>query len=69
MLFDLEKDPYEQVNLANEKREICMQAVYLLNEWHDQMMSTMEHNNDPLWTAMKEGGPLHAKEYLERQNK
>ncbi|MGG1515590.1 sulfatase [Paenibacillus oryzisoli] len=69
MLFDLENDPYEQKNLANEKREICMQAVYLLNEWHDEMMSTMEHDNDPLWTVMKEGGPLHAREYLEWQNK
>jgi choline-sulfatase len=63
MLFDLKHDPYEQHNLAEERRDICMRAVYLLNEWHDEMMSTMPHDNDPLWTVMKEGGPLHAREY------
>lgn len=63
MLFDLDKDPYEQTNLAGERRDIVLKAVYLLSEWHDEMMSTMPYDNDPLWTVMKEGGPLHAKEY------
>lgn len=63
MLFNLQDDPYEQYNLAEERRDVCMQAVYLLNEWHDEMMSTMEYDVDPLWTVMKEGGPFHAKEY------
>lgn len=65
MLFDLENDPYEQDNLAEERQDVCMKAVYLLNDWHDEMMSTMEHDVDPLWTVMKEGGPLHAREYKE----
>ncbi|NIK75133.1 arylsulfatase A-like enzyme [Paenibacillus castaneae] len=63
MLFDLKNDPYEQYNLASERRDICREAVYLLNEWHDEMMMTMKEDNDPLWTVMKEGGPFHAKEY------
>lgn len=63
MLFNLKEDPYEQHNLAEERRDLCKDAVYYLNEWHDEMMSTMEHDVDPLWTVMKEGGPFHAKEF------
>lgn len=63
MLFDLKHDPYEQHNLAGEYTEICKEAVYLLNEWHDGMMGSMDCDTDPLWTVLKEGGPYHAKEY------
>ncbi|MEH7272235.1 sulfatase [Neobacillus vireti] len=63
MLFNLIEDPYEQVNLAEERRDICKEAVYHLNEWHDEMMSSMDFDVDPLWTVMNEGGPLHAKEF------
>ncbi|QCJ45560.1 DUF229 domain-containing protein (plasmid) [Bacillus sp. S3] len=63
MLFNLTEDPYEQVNLSQERRDICKDAVYILNEWHDEMMASMEYAFDPLWTVMKEGGPLHAREY------
>ncbi|MGO4107679.1 sulfatase family protein [Paenibacillus sp. YAF4_2] len=63
MLFNLREDPYEQYNLAKERRDVCKEAVYLLNEWHDDMMSTMDSDIDPLWTVMKEGGPMHAEEY------
>ena len=29
--------------------------------WHDHMMETMPrpYDNDPLWTVMQEGGPMH----------
>lgn len=63
MLFHLTEDPYEQVNLAEERRDICKEAVYILNEWHDEMMSSMDYDVDPLWTVMNEGGPTHAKEF------
>ncbi|MBO9610774.1 MAG: sulfatase [Paenibacillaceae bacterium] len=66
MLFDVKRDPHEQRNLAAERRDLCMEAVYCLNEWHDRMMSTMPFDNDPLWTVMKEGGPFHAKGHLAR---
>jgi choline-sulfatase len=64
MLFNLEEDPHEQVNLAHSRRDICMEAVYILNQWHDDMMKTMPFDVDPLWTVMKEGGPFHAKGFL-----
>ena len=62
--FDLKDDPYEQHNLAEVRKDICMNAVYLLNEWHDNMMGSMDCDIDPLWTVLKEGGPYHAKEYV-----
>jgi arylsulfatase A-like enzyme len=63
MLFDLNDDPFEQRNLAEERREVCKEAVYLLNDWHDEMMAGMSSDTDPLWTVMREGGPYHAREY------
>lgn len=64
MLFNLEEDPQEQHNLAASRKEICMEAVYYLNQWHDEMMRRSGDDRDPLWTVMKEGGPFHAKGYL-----
>ena len=64
MLFDIEADPYEQFNLAKERKDICKEAVYYLTDWHDHMMMTMAYDVDPLWTVMKEGGPYHAKGHL-----
>lgn len=63
MLFHLTEDPYEQNNLAAKHPDICKEAVYLLNDWHDDMMASMEFDVDPLWTVMREGGPFHANEY------
>lgn len=64
MLFNLKEDPHEQHNIASERRDICKEAVYYLNEWHDEMMTTMDGDVDPLWTVMKEGGPFHANGHL-----
>ncbi|GBF77277.1 sulfatase [Paenibacillus sp. 598K] len=64
MLFNLADDPYEQRNVAAEHRELCMEAVYLLTQWHDEMMKANNDATDPLWTVLKEGGPFHAKGYL-----
>jgi choline-sulfatase len=64
MLFNLKEDPYEQHDLAQAQPQLCREAVYLLNEWHDAMMYTMKFDVDPLWTVIKEGGPFHAKGFL-----
>ncbi|MFD1900486.1 sulfatase [Enterococcus termitis] len=64
MLFDLENDPHECNNLAQEHPEIVREAVYRLNNWHDDMMKSMDYDVDPLWTVMLEGGPHHAKGHL-----
>jgi choline-sulfatase len=73
MLYNVATDPHEQYDLASEKEELCRQAVYYYQQWHDRMMSTMAYDVDPLWTVIREGGPLHARgalkkycEYLEQ---
>jgi len=66
MLYNIEEDPYEQFDVAQQNRCVCWQAVYYLNEWHDRMMKTMPYEVDPLWTVIKEGGPYHAKGHLKR---
>ena len=64
MLFDIERDRHEQHNAAAEHPDVCRQAVYLLNEWHDAMMHSMIGQADPLWTVLEEGGPYHARGML-----
>jgi arylsulfatase A-like enzyme len=66
MLYNLKDDPNEQFNVAADHKDICKEAVYLLTEWHDEMMSTMKCDVDPLWTVIKEGGPFHAKGRLKK---
>ena len=73
MLFDLKVDPYQQNNLSEQNPELCHKAVYYLNQWHDEMMFTMDSQIDPLWTVINEGGPEHARgrlgEYCKRLEK
>ncbi|WP_178021423.1 sulfatase [uncultured Paenibacillus sp.] len=64
MLYNLKVDPFEQRDVAPEHPEVCMQAVYRLNDWHDDMMASMTYDVDPLWTVIQEGGPYHAKGHL-----
>ena len=55
MLFDVEQDPHELVNLAEERHDICAEAVHRLSAWHDNMMQTMPPGTreDPLWTVIR----------------
>lgn len=64
MLYNLKSDPFEQQDVAAEHSDVCMQAVYRLNDWHDEMMASMTYDVDPLWTVIQEGGPYHAKGHL-----
>jgi len=66
MLFNLEEDPHEVNNLADEHPEIVARAHTMLDEWHTKMMETSDSRVDPLWTVMKEGGPLHTRDALEK---
>lgn len=60
MLFNLIADPHEQHNVAGKNQDKVNEGIAYLNEWHDEMMMTMQYDTDPLWTVMKEGGPFHA---------
>jgi arylsulfatase A-like enzyme len=65
MLFDVDRDPHEQNNLAGERPEVVQQALALLEEWQGTMMQSSRHNVDPLWTVLREGGPYHTRGRLE----
>lgn len=65
MLFNVKEDPHELHDLAEERKDLCIQGAYHLQNWVDDMMMTSESDVDPLWTVMREGGPLHARGYLE----
>ena len=61
MLFDLATDPHEQHDLAAERPDLCREAAHRLLEWHQDAMTKSSSNIDPLWTVMREGGPMHAR--------
>jgi choline-sulfatase len=67
MLFNLERDPREQVNLAEALPEKCREGLHLLSGWHDAMMASMPggpDRPDPLRVVLGEGGPTHASRVL-----
>lgn len=66
MLFDVEKDPHEENDLAEARPEVCREGASRLLDWHDRQMHGSICDVDPLWTVMREGGPFHARGALPR---
>jgi arylsulfatase A-like enzyme len=70
MLFDVREDPHEERDLAPSRPDLVQEALTRLDEWHGRMMRTATHAQDPMWTVLREGGPLHTRgqlpRYLER---
>ena len=66
MLFDLERDPYEQHDVKARHPDICAQGAKIILDWHDEQMCKSDSPVDPLWTVMKEGGPYHTRTDLAR---
>jgi len=64
MLFDVENDPHEERDLATQQPDICREGAWRLERWHAEMMATMSAAEDPMWTVIREGGPLHARGHL-----
>lgn len=64
MLFDVKSDPHEQRDLAPDQPARVNEALRLLDNWHGQMMRTATHAQDPMWTVINEGGPLHTRGQL-----
>ena len=60
MLYDLKKDPFEQFNLAEERKDLLLEAESKLFQWTDDQMMKMTYKEDPLWKVIEEGGPFHA---------
>jgi len=70
MLFDLNDDPHEQHDLAEERPQVVDGAMRRLSDWYHDMALTSEHDVDPMMTVLREGGPFHTRgmlpPYLER---
>lgn len=64
MLYDVKNDPHEQRDLAARHPELVARAMRMLDVWHAEMMRTATHPQDPMWTVLREGGPLHTRGML-----
>ncbi len=70
MLFDLDRDPFEQHDVAATHPEEVEHALRLLHDWGADALSLSSNGADPLWLVLREGGPWHSRVdvdwYLER---
>lgn len=66
MLFDIEEDPHELANLAGTRRDVVNEGLALLDGWTSDMLRNSGHGDDPLWRVIREGGPLHTRDCLDR---
>lgn len=65
MLFDVESDPHEQVDLAETHPATVAEASRILTDWVAKAMRRAGRGEDPLWTVVSEGGGLYVRERLE----
>ena len=66
MLYNLKEDKYEQVDVKEKYPEQCRRGAKIVLDWHDAMMKKSTSNVDPMWTVMREGGPMHTLGELDR---
>jgi arylsulfatase A-like enzyme len=70
MLFDLARDPHETRDLAPSSATLVAEGRRRLEAWKARMRDLAPGAEDPIETALAEGGPLHTREgssgYLER---
>jgi choline-sulfatase len=64
MLFDIERDPHEQRNLAADEPDVVEQARERLQRWRNQMLAQSATGIDPLDIILSEGGPFHVRGQL-----
>jgi len=61
MLFNVVEDPHEIENLVDTDPATADRGDALLAQWTAEMMRTSRFADDPMWEAMREGGPFHAR--------
>jgi arylsulfatase A-like enzyme len=61
LLFDLDADPHEQHDLADEHPDVVTHALALLGEWGAAALLRSPTGVDPLWQVLEGGGPWHAR--------
>lgn len=73
MLFDVDADPHESVDLAGACPDVLAEGMLRLERWTSDMLDSSDSGMDPMRTVIREGGPFHANDnspeipaYLER---
>jgi arylsulfatase A-like enzyme len=66
MLFNVETDPHETRNLADDEPQVVQQGLAMLEDWVSTQMRLSASGVDPMWTVLREGGPFHTRGMLER---
>jgi choline-sulfatase len=61
MLFDVEHDPHERVDLADAKPDVVQVAAAELTTWEAAAVQRNGRGVDPLETVLAEGGPSHTR--------
>jgi len=64
MLFDLDEDPHETDDVAGSRPAVVNEGLAILERWTAEMMQSSACDVDPMWTVIREGGPLHARDHL-----
>ena len=64
MLFDLQADPHEQVNLTEADPATTAFLRDALDGWLEEQMARSYVARDPLQTILDEGGPFHTRGHL-----
>ncbi len=65
MLFNVVEDPHQLHNLASQRKDLCAQGAKYIQDWEYDMMKHSDYDTDPMWTVMREGGPLHCRGQLQ----
>lgn len=61
MLYNVKDDPHEINDLALVKPELVHEGLAKLDQWTTDEMRRSKRTVDPMWIAMREGGPFHAR--------
>ena len=66
MLYNIKEDPYEQYDVKEKHPDICAQGAKIILDWHDDQMLKSNTGIDPMITVLREGGPYHARGFLDK---
>jgi arylsulfatase A-like enzyme len=61
MLYNLKDDPHETHDIAQMEPALVNEAICKLDQWATDEMRRSKRTVDPMWIAMREGGPFHAR--------
>ena len=59
MLFNIKNDPHQQKNLADKLPDKVNEGKAIIRDWETAQLQ--KTSDDPMYTVIKEGGPLHYK--------